>query len=127
MASGGQQSVPEDVKLLGIKPKINKNFFTSDEITKKEGFFKLLNYINNNKIKEISIIGGSHSGLSSAWMLLNGSAMYDYKENQQTQFNLDFFDPQKHESSIQKIKINIPKGNRKYKVIPSTNKNNNRK
>ena len=118
MAGGGQQSVPEDIKLLGIKPKINKNFFIADDIMKKEGFFKLLNFINNNKVKEISIIGGSHSGLSSAWMLLNGSAMYDYKENDQNKFNLDFFDIEKQENLLTKSELNIPKGNRKYKVIP---------
>lgn len=64
LASGGKQSVPEDVKLLGVKPKISKNFFTSDEVCRKEGFFRLINYVKENKVKEISIIGGSHSGIA---------------------------------------------------------------
>ena len=63
-AIGGQQSVPDDLKLLGIKSKTDKNFFLSDEVVKKNGFFKLLHYIKENNVKEISIIGGSHSGLS---------------------------------------------------------------
>lgn len=63
LAIGGQQSVPDDIKLLGIKPK-SDSFFTSDECVKREGFLRLLEYIKTNNVKEISIIGGSHSGLS---------------------------------------------------------------
>jgi hypothetical protein len=56
--------VPADLKMLGIKPKVDKNFFNSDDVLKREGFFKLLNYIRQKNVKEISIIGGSHSGIS---------------------------------------------------------------
>lgn len=52
--------------------------FISDEILKREGFIKFWNFIIENNILEIDIIGGSHSGFSVAWMLLNGSAMFDY-------------------------------------------------
>lgn len=37
-----------------------------------------MDYIDSNNITEVDIIGGSHSGFSVAWMLLNGSAMYDF-------------------------------------------------
>lgn len=36
--------------------------------------------IKEQNLKKIVIIGGSHSGFSSAWMLLNGPAAY-YKNN----------------------------------------------
>jgi len=32
--------------------------------------------IKENKYKNIVIVGGSHSGFSSAWMILNGPASY---------------------------------------------------
>ena len=32
--------------------------------------------IKENKIKNIVIVGGSHSGFSAAWMMLNGPATY---------------------------------------------------
>jgi hypothetical protein len=33
--------------------------------------------IKEEKLKNIVIIGGSHSGFSCAWMLLNGPATYN--------------------------------------------------
>ena len=33
--------------------------------------------INQNKYKNIVIIGGSHSGFSAAWLMLNGPATYN--------------------------------------------------
>ena len=81
--------------MLGIRPKVDKFFFSSDDVLKKEGFIKLLNYIKNNNVKEISIIGGSHSGLSWAWMLLNGSAMHDFIETDPHDFDEDFFNEEK--------------------------------
>ena len=36
--------------------------------------------LNEKKTKKIVIIGGSHSGFSCAWMLLNGPAAY-YQNN----------------------------------------------
>jgi hypothetical protein len=54
-------------------------YFNSDDVLKHDGFLKLRTRIINEKIKRVDIVGGSHSGFSVAWMLLNGSAMYDYK------------------------------------------------
>jgi len=62
---------------LGLDTK-DERVFISDEILKKEGFMKFWSFILENKITEIDIIGGSHSGFSVAWMLLNGSAMFDF-------------------------------------------------
>lgn len=101
--------------MLGIRPKIDKYFFTSDEVLKKQGFIRLLNYIKENNVKEISIIGGSHSGLSCVWMLLNGSAMHDFNENDPHDFNLDLFDPEKKDTIFKKQFLRMPKECRKYK------------
>ena len=46
----------------------------SDWVLKRQGFNKIIKKINAEKIKKIVIIGGSHSGFSAAWMLLNGPA-----------------------------------------------------
>lgn len=75
--SGGTQSLPKSLNEIGLDPK-QERFFVSDEILKWEGFYRFWNYILENNIEEIDIIGGSHSGFSVAWMLLNGSAMFDY-------------------------------------------------
>jgi len=39
-----------------------------------------MNMIKEKNLKKIVIIGGSHSGFSCAWMLLNGPAAY-YNNN----------------------------------------------
>lgn len=39
-----------------------------------------MNQIKEKNLKKIVIIGGSHSGFSCAWMLLNGPATY-YNNN----------------------------------------------
>jgi len=54
-------------------------------ILKKEGFISFRKYIIDNKIDSIDIIGGSHSGFSVAWMLLNGSAMFNYEASHLSQ------------------------------------------
>ena len=104
-----------DAKLLGLKPKTDANFFVSDEVLKRDGFVKLLTHIKQNDVKEISIVGGSHSGLSCAWMLINGSAMYDYKDYQPQEFDMDFFDPELREQMFTKQKAKVPKESRKYR------------
>ena len=41
---------------------------------KRKNFPSIVNRIHTEKIKNIVIVGGSHSGFSSAWILLNGPA-----------------------------------------------------
>ena len=47
---------------------------TSDYFLRKEGFLNVIKRIKNENLKNIVIIGGSHSGFSSAWLLMNGPA-----------------------------------------------------
>jgi len=39
---------------------------------------KLKKYISENDVKEITIIGGSHSGFSCAWLMIHGNATFGY-------------------------------------------------
>lgn len=95
IASGGKQDElnPYYSKILDIKG--SNNVFRSDSLLKEEGYEKLLKSIlesylhnfqtdsNENKFssivpkkKKIVIIGGSHSGFSCAWILLNDPSTY---------------------------------------------------
>ena len=49
----------------------------TSQFLKKEFFKPTMEKINEKKIKNIVIIGGSHSGFSCAWMMLNGPATYN--------------------------------------------------
>jgi len=46
----------------------------SDQFLKHKNLKDIFNRINEKKIKNIVIVGGSHSGFSAAWLLLNGPA-----------------------------------------------------
>lgn len=54
----------------------------SDEFLRSYGYRKGLDILAKpeSKKKRVVIIGGSHSGFSCAWMLLNGPAAY-YRNN----------------------------------------------
>lgn len=47
-----------------------------DDFLKKDIYKATMEKINNNKYKKIVIVGGSHSGFSAAWLMLNGPATY---------------------------------------------------
>lgn len=46
----------------------------SDYFIRRQNFLKVAARIQEENLKNIVIVGGSHSGFSSAWMLLNGPA-----------------------------------------------------
>lgn len=77
-------------KKLNLLPEFNSTtdrnrilILSSDEFLVENGYIRLLNHIYNhittNKNKDhklrLVIIGGSHSGFSSLWMLLNGPSL----------------------------------------------------
>ena len=49
-------------------------------------------------------------------MLLNGSAMHDFKEYASNEFNLDIFDEEKRQILFNKQMNSLPKHSRKHKV-----------
>jgi lysine/ornithine N-monooxygenase len=76
LATGGRQKLSnkttQEIKsLIGYK-----NFFLSDHVLQEQGF-KSLTYTLFSKVKKrVIIIGGSHSGFSCSWMLLNQPSNY---------------------------------------------------
>lgn len=47
-----------------------------DDFLKRDIYKATMEKINTNKYKKIVIVGGSHSGFSAAWLMLNGPATY---------------------------------------------------
>jgi hypothetical protein len=59
-----------------LEPRKESVLMTS-QFLKKECYKQTMEKINENKIKNIVIIGASHSGFSAAWLMLNGPATYN--------------------------------------------------
>jgi hypothetical protein len=49
----------------------------ADHLLRRDLFKGIITRIKEQKLKKIVIVGGSHSGFSCAWMLLNGPATYN--------------------------------------------------
>ena len=68
LANGGQQIVhPQFFDWFPSKMKHYDRVVTSDYFLKKEGFVSQI----KKRPKKVVIVGGSHSGFSCAWLLLN--------------------------------------------------------
>lgn len=95
LATGGKQDTLNPYYIKICETKGAENVFRSDYFLREEGYEKLfkvmlhsyINFLKNNptnnnleliKKKKIVIIGGSHSGFSSAWILLNEPSTYKY-------------------------------------------------
>ena len=76
MSNGGVQTLPDSQ--LKQFPQIPKDrYVLADHFLRRDYFKSIMNRIKEQKLKKIVIVGGSHSGFSSAWMLLNGPANYN--------------------------------------------------
>lgn len=76
-STGGKQKIENAYYKWILSVKGDEKVFNSDFILQEEGYRKIqsqLKLINGKK--KIVIIGGSHSGFSSAWILLNDPATY---------------------------------------------------
>jgi hypothetical protein len=86
LASGAKQKFDQNLKKELLTYINQKDFYHSDYILQESGYFNLVNNLNNcpkstsssNSVKKVVIIGGSHSGFSCAWILLNGPADIPY-------------------------------------------------
>jgi lysine/ornithine N-monooxygenase len=79
VANGGRQSLHPE--LFNWFPNLNpRKVVASDEFLRSDVFQGSIATLNKKQTKKIVIIGGSHSGFSCAWMLLNGPAAY-YRNN----------------------------------------------
>ena len=53
----------------------------SDDFLKIDKYKEVMKTICEKKYKNIVIIGGSHSGFSCAWLILNGPASYKHNNS----------------------------------------------
>ncbi len=81
LGSGAQQKFDTKLKQDILKLIGQNDFFHSDYVLQETGYNHILNNLKLKEKKRIIIIGGSHSGFSCAWILLNGYIdMYKLKE-----------------------------------------------
>ena len=78
ISSGGKPSIPREI----FNNISSEKLITADYFLRKDGFEAFINILNKNPTKRnIVIIGGSHSGFSSAWVLLNGPWWFNHNKN----------------------------------------------
>lgn len=80
LANGGQQILhPEFFNWFPEKRKQEHKVITSDYFLKRVGFLETMRNlaIPQAKKKKVVIVGGSHSGFSCAWLLLNGASSFE--------------------------------------------------
>ena len=58
-----------------------------DNFLRRDTFKSIMQRIKEQKMKNIVIIGGSHSGFSCAWMLLKGPATFQHNSAIKCSFN----------------------------------------
>jgi len=71
MASGAQQKFDSKQKQEILRLVSPSDFFHSDYVLQETGYNHLISYLTLKEKKRVVIIGGSHSGFSCAWMLIN--------------------------------------------------------
>jgi hypothetical protein len=76
LSNGGSQSVPDSQ--FKLFPAVSRDrYVLADHLLRRDYFKQILTRIKEQRLKKIVIVGGSHSGFSSAWLLLNGPATYN--------------------------------------------------
>jgi len=83
MATGGKPRIPKNIDKILITMKDPNDFYFSNNILQEFGYRDLIEKLKgkSNIKRKIVIIGGSHSGFSSAWILLNGASEYTLSNN----------------------------------------------
>jgi hypothetical protein len=76
MATGGIQAIKNPLYNEIVQMKGEGNVYISDWLLQKEGYMNLYENIASSRTKRVVIIGGSHSGFSSAWIMLNCPSSY---------------------------------------------------
>ena len=75
LSNGGEQNIhPDFYNWFPFLKTRTEDVLLSDYVLQKEGYMETVERIKNLNKKKIVIIGGSHSGFSTAWILLNGPA-----------------------------------------------------
>ena len=80
ISNGAQQSIPADFfdKWFPFMEERKDRLILTDQFLKRENYKEVVDRINKDQLKNIVIVGGSHSAFSTAWLLLNGPATYKY-------------------------------------------------
>ena len=80
VSNGGVQGLHPE--LFNWFPNLNaEKVIASDEFLRSECYLRQMKSLAEKRSsRKVVIIGGSHSGFSCAWMLINGPAAY-YKNN----------------------------------------------
>lgn len=78
LATGGRQRFDHNLKKEILKMIDNSDFFHSDHFLTEPGYLNFVNRCKERPGQRIVIIGGSHSGFSCAWMILNSPIRYNY-------------------------------------------------
>jgi hypothetical protein len=85
ISNGGVQGIHPE--LFNWFPNLSsEQAMASDYLLGPDGYKETMKKIRKQNLKKVVIIGGSHSGFSCAWMLLNGPSAY-YNNNAQIQID----------------------------------------
>ena len=91
LSNGGHQTLhPEFYKWFPMLEDKKENVVLADAFLRKDVYKQTMQKIKERKLNNIVIIGGSHSGFSCAWMLLNGPATYNKNTHVKTSYQDSF-------------------------------------
>ena len=78
MSNGASQNLHPDFfdKWFPFLETKRDRVILTDQFLKKEKYKEVMGRINREQLKNIVIVGGSHSAFSTAWLLVNGPATY---------------------------------------------------
>lgn len=78
ISNGGKQLIPPPFykDWFPFLAERKESVVLADSFLRKETYLRTMEEINQKKLKNIVIIGASHSGVSSAWLMLYGPATY---------------------------------------------------
>ena len=78
VSNGGKQNLhPQFYDWFPFMKNKKDRVILSDDFLQRFTFQKIMEKIHFNKMKKIVIIGGSASGFSAAWLLLNGPGLHE--------------------------------------------------
>lgn len=72
MACGAEMKLNLELRSNLLKYIPEDKIILSDNFLQEDSFIRLYNFLKSRRTKKVVIIGGSHSGFSCAWLLLNG-------------------------------------------------------
>lgn len=92
MSNGATQSLHPDFYSLQFPflASRKQDVVLSDYFLQRKGFFETMEKLKEKRKKKVVIIGGSHSGFSAAWLLLNGPASMLHNSHEKPTCSYDY-------------------------------------